>query len=302
MLVRTLLRVRRGVLVGTRPGLNLLAARLGRRGLATVGQEHMNLPTHRAPVRAAIATTYGRLDRVVTLTAGDRDAYAAMLGGATRVTSIPNAVPELPGPPADLGARTIIAVGRLSPQKNFELLIRAFAQIAADHPDWTLRICGSGAEGGKLRKLVRSLGLRGRVELPGAISNVGEALSQASIFAMSSRFEGFPMVLIEAMSKGLPIVSTDCETGPREVVDPGRTGLLVPTGDATALAAGLRTLMDDEALRRRMGAQAGADAEAYSLTAIGPRWDELLGDLGRPPRPPRPELEPVRGTAGAARE
>ncbi|MEA2450659.1 MAG: hypothetical protein QOG63_2591 [Thermoleophilaceae bacterium] len=281
MIVRTLWRIRSGVLIGTRPSLNMIAASVARRGLAALGEEHMNLTAQPPRVRAAIEAAYPRLDVLVTLTAADRDAYAALLGEKPRTLTIPNAVPAIGGPPADLSSKTIIAVGRLKPQKDFPSLVRAFARIAPDFPDWTLRICGGGPERGPLKRLVAELGLRRQVVLSGPVSDIAGALGDASIYALSSRFEGFPMALIEAMTKGLPAVSYACETGPREVVVTGRNGILVERGDEAALAEGLRELMADEDRRREYGAAAARDAAAYSLEAIGPRWDELLGELSQ---------------------
>lgn len=104
-------------------------------------------------------------------------------------------------------------------------------------------------------------------------------MEQASIFVLSSRWEGFPMVLLEAMTKGLPVVSFDCPMGPADIVEDGRTGFLVPDGDVGALAASILELVRDEPKRRRFGAAAAERAQAFTLPRIGPRWEELLADL-----------------------
>jgi glycosyltransferase involved in cell wall biosynthesis len=110
-------------------------------------------------------------------------------------------------------------------------------------------------------------------------------MTEASIFALSSRFEGFPMVLLEAMSVGLPVVSFDCPTGPREIVEDGRNGLLVPEADVDALAAALIRMIEDDELRRRCSKGALETAERYSIEAIGARWDELIEWLSHDRRP-----------------
>jgi glycosyltransferase involved in cell wall biosynthesis len=289
VLVRRLRRVRGGVLVGTRPALNLLALDLAAPGVVTVGEEHMHLARHNEGMRAQIARRYGDLDALVTLTEADRDAYRGHLRRPTRVVAIPNAVPSMPAPPAGERAPVVLGVGRLTPQKGFARLVRAFALVAPEHPAWRLRICGDGRRRRSLRALVTRLGLTGRVELPGAVARIDEEMARASVFALSSRFEGFPMVLLEAMSMGLAIVSFDCPTGPRELLDDGRTGLLVPEGDVRALAAAIERLVTDEALRARLGAAAREAARAYAPDRVGVLWDELLA------------LRTAAGAAGAAR-
>jgi glycosyltransferase involved in cell wall biosynthesis len=164
-------------------------------------------------------------------------------------------------------------------QKNFGELIRAFAIVAERHPDWTLRIFGGGPNQDRLEKLVAKRGLEGKVVLKGQEKHLGERLSEASIYALSSRREGFPMVLLEAMSKGLPVVSYDCPTGPREIVRDGANGLLVPHRDIEGLAAGLVRMIEDEELRRRCGAGALATAEGYAPELIAARWERLLDEL-----------------------
>jgi glycosyltransferase involved in cell wall biosynthesis len=288
LLLRTLWRVRAGALIGTRPALNLLALVAARPGLAVVGGEHVNLGAHPPRVRAAIDGPYGRLDALVTLTETDRDAYKRLLGPDMPVLAIPNAAPRMPGPQATLTEPTLIAVGRLTPQKGFDMLIRAFGQVARERPDWTLRICGGGPERRRLEQLISWHGLHGRVTLVGRTTRIPEELEHASVFVLSSRFEGFGMALIEAMSKGLAVISFDCPMGPREIVQDGRAGILVPNRDVDALAEAMRMLMGDEQQRRVLGAAAANATRAYALEAIGPRWDRLLGDLrSAAPRPRR---------------
>ena len=150
----------------------------------------------------------------------------------------------------------------------------------ADHPGWRLRICGSGKQRRALEVRIQEKGLGGAVELAGAVDDIGEAMERASIFVLSSRWEGFPLVLLEAMSKGLAVVAADCPTGPAEIVEDGRNGLLVPARRVNGLAGGIRALIEDEALRRRCAAGALETAAQYSMDAVGDRWDALLRDLG----------------------
>jgi glycosyltransferase involved in cell wall biosynthesis len=275
-----LLRGRRGVLIGTRPGLNMLAVDLAVPGLTTVGEEQMNLATHAAAVQAAMVRRYARLDALVLLTEADREAYGRLLGpDAPRITRIPNTVRAMEGVHADLNATKVLAAGRLHPQKGFDMLIAAFAQVAPDLPDWHLRICGRGRLREPLQRQIDRAELGGAATLAGPARNLDEEFARASIFVLSSRFEGFPLVLLEAMHAGLAVVSFDCPTGPRDIIDDHRNGLLVPAEDVDGMAHAIRELVRDEELRRRCGAAAAETARAYTMDAIGPRWDQLLQEV-----------------------
>jgi glycosyltransferase involved in cell wall biosynthesis len=247
--------------------------------LVRIGQEHMHPGAHPPPLRKAIRAGYPELDAVAVLTDGDRREYAEIFGDGVRVDQIPNAVTKLDGGVSDTSGKTVLAAGRLMRQKDFGRLIRSFSIVAAKHPDWQLRICGGGPRREGLEELIAQLGLEQSVVLTGPVRNLGEEMANAAMYAMSSRREGFPMVLLEAMSKGLPVVSFDCPTGPREIIRDRENGLLVPHQDVEALAAGIIEMIEDEDLRRRCGAGAMATAERYSIDVVGARWEELLAEL-----------------------
>lgn len=273
------LRGETGFLIGTRPGFNLIAADLSPPGLVTIGQEHMHLSHHSRPLRRAIRRRYRKLDAVAVLTDEDKREYEEFLDRRVRLVSIPN-VAEIGGPLADLDARTILAAGRLTRQKGFDMLIPAFGRVVRAHPDWRLRICGRGHLREDLERLVDEEGLSGVVELPGP-QDLAREMAEASIFVLSSRFEGFPVALLEAMSKGMAVVSFDCPTGPAEVLDDHRNGLLVPPRQVDALAAAMLELVEDADLRRRCGAAAFETAQSYRMESIGPRWDALLAEASQ---------------------
>jgi glycosyltransferase involved in cell wall biosynthesis len=280
-LLRWLRSLEGGVLVTTRPAFNLLAARLAPRGVVTVAQEHMHFAAHRPRLAADLARDYRRLDALTVLTTDDERDYGALLAGTrTRVERIPNPLAPLGGGIASLDAPLVVAAGRLNTQKGFDLLIDAFAAVVLEQPAWKLRIYGSGPERDRLAKQIDALNLAGHVELMGRSRKLGEAMADASLFALSSRFEGFGMVLVEAMSKGLPVVSFDCPHGPSDIVGHGADGLLVPPEDVRALADALLELIEDPERRRRFGRAAVAKARSYAIEAVGPRWDDLLGSLG----------------------
>jgi glycosyltransferase involved in cell wall biosynthesis len=279
-IIRYLRSCRDGVLITTRPALNLLSAWFGSRRVIRIGQEHMNLDTYRPPLRAAILRAYPRLDAVAVLTEHDRNTYRAALGDrAVRLERIPNGIPPWPLPPAALESKVLVAAGRLVRQKGFDLLIAAFATVSARHPDWQLRIFGWGAKRPKLAAQIADLGLTGRVKLEGPTRRLDEELAAASGYVLSSRFEGLPMVLLESVTAGVPAVAFDCPTGPREIIDDGRNGLLVPPQDVAALADGMIRLIENPAERRAMGAAARADSSRFSMATVRHDWERLFAEL-----------------------
>jgi len=152
LLVRRLRRIRSGVVIGTGPALNALAAQLARPGVATIGQEHMHLGYRGPHKRAIVRRSYRALDAVVVLTETDRRAYEEALVGAARVVAIPNPVPELPGRRSEVSRPVVLGAGRLTRQKGFGRLIRAFGRVAPEAPGWTLRICGKGGKRDSLER------------------------------------------------------------------------------------------------------------------------------------------------------
>ena len=279
-LVRKLRSLDGGVLIATRPAFNAIVAQLAPRGVITVGQEHMNFHAHKPGLAAELERTYPGLDALAVLTEDDRRDYGELLsGGRTRVVRIPNALPELEGDRSSVSNPLVLAAGRLTWQKGFDLLIPAFETVARAEPDWTLRIFGEGTKEKRLRRMILRRDLHDHVLLMGPTPQLGREFAKASIFALSSRFEGFGMVILEAMSKGVPVVSFDCPRGPAEIIRHGENGLLVPNEDVEAFAAALLELIRDPARRRRMAVAALETAREYDMDIIGGHWDDLLGDL-----------------------
>jgi glycosyltransferase involved in cell wall biosynthesis len=177
------------------------------------------------------------------------------------------------------GLPVLTAVGRLTEQKGFDLLIDAFAAVAPAHPDWKLRIWGEGALRQKLEWQVEKRGLAHRIDLPGISKDPAEWVEDADAFVFSSRYEGFGNALAEAAGAGLAVVSFDCPYGPADIVDHERTGLLVPPGDVKALSGALDRVMGDKALRHRLGAAARADIRRFAPEQIVAQWDALLAQV-----------------------
>ena len=251
-----------------------------------VGQDHENFPIRFANRRqaAVLRAAVPRLDAYVVLTHADAADYRRQLPGAPRVEVIRNALPWDPaGTPAPLDTEVVVAAGRLVPEKGFGRMVDAFAPVARAHPDWQLHIHGEGAERGRLLRKVARLGLDGQVRLPGHgyADDLRSVLAGAAAHALTSHAEGFPMVLLEAMSAGVPLVAMDCPRGPGEIVADGTNGLLVDDGDVAGFGAALRRLVEDDELRRRCGRQAHQDSRAYAADVVVPQWLELFERLDR---------------------
>jgi glycosyltransferase involved in cell wall biosynthesis len=293
-LVRALWRARSGLLIGTRPALNLAALLARRPGTFVIGGEHMHYSQHSPTMRSRIRQRYPDLDALVVLTEHDRREYGEVLARPPLTVRIPNAVPIFARPVVVERRPVVLAAGRLVPQKGFDRLIDAFALIAPAHPDWILRICGRGPARDDLQRQIVARGLTERAILMGAVKSIEQQMAEASIFVLSSRFEGLPMAMLEAMSMGMPVVSFDCPTGPREVIEHGRDGILIPNGDVAGLAAAVAGLMHDPAARERLGAEATVKAARYSMDVVGPQWEKLLAALEDAPgqRSARPISQP----------
>jgi GalNAc-alpha-(1->4)-GalNAc-alpha-(1->3)-diNAcBac-PP-undecaprenol alpha-1,4-N-acetyl-D-galactosaminyltransferase len=231
--------------------------------------------------------TYPFADALVVQTARLLPWARAVTLGRTRAHVIPNPLRSMRvsrAPDSDSApARRIVALGRLWYEKGYDVLIRAFANVAAEFPLWTLTIIGEGPERESLTELARSLGVAERLSLPGWMATPEAELTQGAIFVMSSRYEGFSNATLEAMGLGLPVISTACG-GSEEMITDGKNGMIVPVDDVGQLSDAMRQLMRDEGLRKRMGLSALAVSERYLPRSILPLWDTLLSE----PCLPRP--------------
>lgn len=268
------------VIIGTRPGVNVYLARFAPPRALRIAQEHLTHDSHTKKLRTQLARHYRDLDAVVTTTQADAAVYRAKMRlPGVQVLAVPNGVPDPGLPHADGRAHVIAAAGRLVRAKRFDLLIEAFADVAAEHPDWSLRIYGTGADKERLQQLIDSRGLGGRAALMGAVSPIEAEFAKASIVASASDAESFGMTLVEAMRCGTPVVATDCPLGPAEIVDDGVDGRLVPKGDRQALAAALCDLIADEPGRRRMGRAARTAAHRFDPSHVARAYEELFTAL-----------------------
>ncbi len=217
-----------------------------------------------------------QLDRFVVLTHED----ATHWKGLSNLMVIPNPITIERGAVSDYSTKQVIAVGRYTYQKGFDLLISAWRIVTKKHPDWTLNIYGGGKKE-DFQPLVEKYGLGDALKLNGPVSNIREKYQESSIFVLSSRFEGLPLVLMEAMSTGLPSVSFACPCGPRDIIHDGEDGILCENGNIQQLAAGICRLIEDEQLRKEMGRKAAQNIQRFSLENIMTQWNDMLQEIHR---------------------
>ena len=236
-------------------------------------------------LRLARALLYRSASAVVAQTASAAERLRTLLWSVRRVAVIPNPVPpELST--SDLRvvhsrkAGVVVAMGRLAPEKRFDVLIRAFHRAFSADDAWQLKIWGDGPLREELQSLVSTLGLDGRVQLPGITDQPWRALEDAQIFALTSAHEGFPNAMLEAMALGVPCVAVDCPSGPAELSRREGTAILVPPDDLEALATALADLAADEGRRARLGRQASEFVRSrFSLSTVLADWDSLFQEV-----------------------
>jgi len=171
---------------------------------------------------------------------------------------------------------TILAVGRLEKEKGFDILIQAFHEIHMSFPDWNIEILGEGPQRDSLSELILRLGLQKKAQLLGKKENVSDYMKRASVFVLSSRYEGFPNALIEAMAHGMGCICTDCYSGPREIIGNQQAGILIPIHDSHAMAKALTLIISDHKLRSKIQKKALLRAKDFSLENIGNAWELVV--------------------------
>lgn len=218
-----------------------------------------------------------RFDRFVVLTHEDRSYW----GNLPNIEVIPNAALFLGKTYSDVSRKRIIAVGRLDYQKGFDRLIQAWELVQKNKAfkEWHLDVFGQGEWHGMLQQMIDERGLQYSMTLNAPTKAIGKEYAGSAMLVMSSNYEGFPMVMIEAMACGLPVVSFDYKCGPKDIISHGENGLLVSNGDIEGLAAAMMKLMEDEAYRKRLSDNARKIVSTYSEETVMNRWIGLFNSL-----------------------
>lgn len=214
-----------------------------------------------------------KYDTFVVLTQEDKEAWSIV---RPDTISIPNIMPLLSNEKSSKNNKIVITVGRLDNQKGFDRLIDIWELVKKEHPDWTLHIFGTGEDKEKLELQIQKKQLQNQIQIFPPEKNIAQRYVESSIFVMTSRFEGFPMVLLEAMSFGLPCVSYLFKCGPKDAIEDEVNGFLVKEGDKYLFAEKINTLMNNQALREQMGNKATDATLKYTYEIIMQQWINLF--------------------------
>lgn len=217
-----------------------------------------------------------KYDKVILLTEEDKNTNWK---NVHNISVIPNPSTFKSDKISLLNQKKVVSVGRLALPKNYSSLVRAFKKVVDKYPDWILEIYGEGPQEMELETLILELQLKQHVFLKGYSSNVGASISESSIFVLSSIFEGFALVIVEAMTCGVPVVSYACPCGPKDIIDDGVDGFLVSVNDEQSLADRICQLIKNEELRKKMGTAALEKAKKYEVDNIVNQWMDLFREL-----------------------
>lgn len=221
---------------------------------------------------------YKKCCKIAVLTSKDKKSYDKYLP-AEHTIVIPNPVVLSEKFASPLDSKIAIAVGRIQYQKGFDTLVDVFKKVHAKHPEWLLRIYGDGNLRSELEQQISDAGLNGIVNLMGISNEIHKELREAAFFILSSRFEGFPMVLVEAQSQGLPAVSFDCPNGPSDLINNGVNGILVENQNKDALYEGICYMIEHPEERKSMGKKALENVDQYSVVTICDTWKKLFDEV-----------------------
>lgn len=241
-----------------------------------IGWEHFNFNNNLGKkgrnISRQLAARY--CDSIITLTERDKKYWLQGTCHKSQIIAIANPCPfPVQEHIEKENTKIVLAVGRLVSLKGFDMLLKAWVKVTRSAPDWKLQIVGDGQEKEKLNDFIIENNLTESVEISGSTDNVKKYYEEAEVFCLSSRFEGFPMVLLEALSFGLPVVSFDCDTGPAEILE-GTGSVLVPSNDIDLFASALLDLINDKELRKTISVKSKIKAEKYQTSEVIKDWEK----------------------------
>jgi glycosyltransferase involved in cell wall biosynthesis len=269
-----------GVVIVTHPAAMEWVGRADTAGLKVVGVHRVpHAVAEGMPGYARVLREFAHADRFLALTREDADGWAR--AGLSNADVIPDRVDAVPAAPAPLTEQVVLGPSLLTHDKGADLLLESWAMVARRQPSWRLRFRGTGPEERELRRMATELGVDGSVEFHPPAEDPEAALSGASIFALPSREEVFPEVLLAAMGHGLPVVAFDCSPAVREILTGEVDGLLVDPGHTEQFALALERLITDEGLRDKLGRGGRESVRQFTAENIAARWDRLFALLYR---------------------
>lgn len=279
---KKLKNIKGGILVTTIPSLNIYSAKVVDKSVIKIGQEHKTYDVHHKSIQSKINKYYKELDAISCLTYKDVEDYRRQLDEQnikTIITNIANAT-DVQYQSSTLKNKVIISAGRFSEEKGFDMLIEAFSKACKKTKDkeWTLKLFGSGQEKYKYQELIERNNMTSNIKLLPTSSKLIDEMKDSSIYALTSRRESFGMVIIEAMSVGVPCIAFECD-GPKEIITNNVNGVLVEKENVESYAKSLIDLMENEEKRITMGKKAKIDSQEYSMDIIGEQWIDLFNKI-----------------------
>ena len=245
-----------------------------------IAAEHVYYDYYGSFLKKLRLHVYKKCFKVVVLTSKDKECYDNHFP-SEHTYLIPNPVVLTETFASPLDSKVAIAVGRIQYQKGFDTLVEVFKRVHEKHPDWIVQIYGDGSLRAELEQQIAGAGLNGIINLMGCSNEIYKKLRDAAFYIMSSRFEGFTMVLIEAQSQGIPIVSFDCPNGPWDIIDNGVNGILVEDQNKDALCDGICYMIEHPEERKAMGKKSLKNVDQYSTVVVCNMWKRLFEEIIR---------------------
>lgn len=275
-IIQTIQSVNTDVLISTRASYNLLVAKYANKSVLRIAQEHMLFTKHTDDLQQAIKESYSTFDKVTTLTRADAEQYKFFLP-SEKIFVLPNSLPEeLENLSVNKKDKIIISAGRFEEEKGFDLLINAIAKIKDNMNTWQVHIYGDGPEKSNLLQLIRDNRLENIIVLNSSTKELHKKMLQSQIYALPSRFEGFGMVLIEAMATSNAVVAFNCPVGPKEIISHNENGVLVDELDIEQFAIALQMLILDETKIKKLANKGKKKSKEYQQQSIIKLWGKLL--------------------------
>lgn len=264
-------------IVGTTHLLNIFLVLFSIKKTKIIACEHMSNTVVKGIVNKIRKHCYKKVDKLVVLTKADYNYYIKFIK-EDKLRIIPNSLSFINNEKNLLINKNMIAVGRLTKQKGFDLLLESIKIVKEEVKDWIIEIYGEGEEEEELLKKIKKYEIENIVKIKKPVKNIQQKYLESSIYLLSSRWEGLPMVLIEALECGLPIISFDCPTGPSEIIENDKNGFLILPQDINNFAEQIVKLVKNPDLRNKMGIESKKIAKNYSKENIRQKWEEVLID------------------------